>query len=301
MYRRILVPLDGSPFAEHALPYAAQVARRSDARVDLALVHTSYSVATMDAAIHETVDRWQTEQRVREASYLHSVAANLRLEYGVHAEPVLLTGTIVGALAAHVTQAGVDLVVMTTHGRGGLERAWLGSVADALIRHVHVPVLLVRPSDTEPRPNTAGALFRHVVIALDGSPLGEHSLASVLPLIDERTHITLIRVVAPPRGPSSVYLPHAVQLNRQLLTEREREAHDYLEVVTTRLRAQHENTHSCVLVDAHPATAIVRWADEHGADGIGVSTHGRAPALRLLLGSVTDQVIRGGTVPVLVG
>ena len=301
MYHRIVVPLDGSTFAEHALPYAALVARRAGARLDLALVHTSYSVATMDATIHETVERWQSEQRAREASYLHEVAARLRAECEVHAEPVLLLGAVVTALQEYVAVSAADLVIMTTHGRGGLERVWLGSVADALVRHVRVPVLLVRPNDDEPALGLKQPLFRHVVVALDGSELAEHSLQSVLELADPETTITLLRVVTPPRGPTSAYLPHASQLNRVLTDEREHDAEQYLAELVERLAPVHAAIGTCVVLDYHPATAIVRWAEEHGADGIAVSTHGRAPALRLLLGSVTDRVVRGGQVPVLVG
>lgn len=301
MYHRIVVPLDGSTFAEHALSYAALVARQAGARLDLALVHTSYSVATMDASIHETVERWQSEQRAREASYLHELAARLRSESGVQAEPVLLVGTVPVALQEYIAGSRADLVIMTTHGRGGLERVWLGSVADALVRHVQVPVLLVRPTDEEPALGADRPLFRHVVVALDGSGLAEHSLQSVLALADPDTAITLLRVVTPPRGPTTPFLPHASQLNRQLTDEREHEAEQYLANLVTGLAPRHAAVGTCVVTDYHPAEAIVRWAEEHGADGIAVSTRGHTPALRLLLGSVTDRVVRGGQVPVLVG
>ena len=301
MYHRIVVPLDGSTFAEHALPYAALIARCTGARVDLALVHSSYSVATMDTGIHETVERWQAEQRAREATYVHAVAARLQQECGVSAEPVLLVGTVAQALEAHAREVAADLVVMTTHGRGGLERAWLGSVAEAVVAHVRVPVLLVRPHDGEPQLGDVRPVFDHVAVALDGTVAGEHSVESVLALADPTTRITLLRVVTPPHGPTTVYLPHAAQLNRQLTAERLEEAAHYLAEVEARVRVRHERVESVVVVDYHPASAIVRWAEEHGADGIAMTTHGRAPALRLLLGSTTSRVVRGGQVPVLVG
>jgi len=301
MYRRVMVPLDGSTFAEHALPYAALAAGRAGGALELVLVHTSYSVATMDAAIHESVERWQADQRQREANYLEAIAARIIAECGVAARPVLLTGAVATALAQHAAHSAPDLIVMTTHGRGGLERAWLGSVADALVRQVTAPVLLIRPSDLEPALGDARPLFRHVVIALDGSDLAEHALLTVQGVADADTSISLVRVVMPPRRPISSFPPHAAQLGRQLTEERAREAEAYLADVAARLQGHYASVETRVLTDYHPAAAIVGWAREHGADGIALSTHGRAPALRLLLGSITDEVVRKGSVPVLVG
>lgn len=297
MYRRVMVPLDGSAFAEHALPYAALAAGQAGGALELVLVHTSYSVATMDAAIHETIERWQADQREREADYLEAVAARILDETGVPARPVLLTGGVAGAIAQHAAHQSPDLIVMTTHGRGGLERAWLGSVADALIRQVTAPVLLVRPSDLEPGLGESRPLFRHVVIALDGSNLAEHALQTIRGLADRETLISLLRVVMPTRRTVPGLPTPAALFTR----ERAREAETYLADVAARLRTDFAAVEPHVLTDYHPAAAIVAWAREHGADGIALSTHGRAPALRLLLGSITDEVVRKGSVPVLVG
>lgn len=300
MYRRVMVPLDGSPFAEHALPYAALAAGRADGALELVLVHASYYVATMDAAIQDTVQRWQADQRAREADYLRAVAARVLEHCGVQARPVLLTGGVAGALAQYAASSAPDLIVMTTHGRGGFERAWLGSVADALIRQITAPVLLIRPSDLEPALGAARPLFRHVTVALDGSDLAEHALRTVQGVADQATRISLVRVVMPPRRALAAFPPQA-QLGRQLAEERAREAEAYLETVADRLRTTFPVVEPHVLTDPHPAAAIVAWARDHGADGIALSTHGRAPALRLLLGSITDEVVRHGSVPVLVG
>ena len=301
MDRRVLVPLDGSPFAEHALPYAALAAARRQASLELVLVHSSYSVATMDAAIHETIDRWQTDQRQREADYLQAAAARVSAERGVAVRPVLLTGSVADALAHYAERTRPDLIVMTTHGRGGLERVWLGSIADALIRQVSAPVLLIRPTDLTPSFAADAPLFRHLVVALDGTPLAEHALQTVQALAEENTRLSLLRVVMPPRRPVSSYPPHAAVLNQQLTEERARDAEEYLTETAARLRDRYPRVAAHVLTDSHPAAAIVHWAREHAADGIALSTHGRAPALRLLLGSITDEVVRKGSVPVLVG
>lgn len=301
MYAHLVVPLDGSKFSEHALPYAALIVRHTGAALDLALVHTTYSVATLDTSIYDTVDRWQTEQREREATYLHEVSERLRREAGVSARPVLLAGTPASALERHVRESGADLVVMTTHGRSGLQRAWLGSVADALVRHARVPILMVRPNDREPALSEERPLFRHMAIALDGTAAGERAMHTALALADAETRFTLLQVVAPPRAPTSVYIPHAAHLNQQLLEERHRAAADYLEARAAALRVGGRAVASEVLVDYHTAHAIVSWAERHEADGIALSAHAHSPAVQLLLGSLHQDVVRGGAVPVLVG
>ena len=95
--------------------------------------------------------------------------------------------------------------------------------------------------------------------------------------------------------------PHAALLSRHLTEERTTEAEGCLAAAADRLRPDYPAVETHVLADYHPAAAIVRWAREHQVDAIALGTHGRAPALRLLLGSITDEVVRKGSVPVLVG
>jgi nucleotide-binding universal stress UspA family protein len=96
-------------------------------------------------------------------------------------EITLLDGPVAEAIAAYAETHRVDLVVMTTHGRGLLSRAWLGSVADRLVRQLPMPMLLVRPHETDPADITNPPSINHVLIPLDGSELSEcivpHALA----------------------------------------------------------------------------------------------------------------------------
>jgi nucleotide-binding universal stress UspA family protein len=301
MNRLVLVPLDGSSFAEHALPYGVLAASRWDAVLELALVHSSYSAATVDPAVHERTSGWQEDQRAREADYLESVAERLRMVCGVMARPVLLGGPAAASLAAYAARSAADLIVMTTHGRGGLERLWLGSVADALTRQAEAPVLLIRPSDLEPGLGECRPLFRHIVVALDETELSERALETVKGLVEAETRVSLLRVVLPPRRPLPPYRVQRAPLTLRLAEQRAQEAADYLSALAHRSLTGHSLVETHVLTDSHPAAAIVHWANEHAADGIALGTHGCGPALRLVLGSVTDEVVRKGSIPVLVG
>src|SRR5688500_16609867 len=144
MLERILLPLDGSLFSEQALHVAARIAWRANAELHLVKVRplaTGLLSADPQAAA-ATLQRESAGDR----EYLERVAARLRAP-GRRVHTNVLTGTPTIALSGYVTDTQIDLVVMTTHGRGGLSRAWLGSVADRLVRTTSVPVLLLRPRD----------------------------------------------------------------------------------------------------------------------------------------------------------
>jgi hypothetical protein len=86
------------------------------------------------------------EDRDREATYLEGLAGRLAPS-GVTIQPALLHGHVADALAHYVDEQQIDVVAMTTHGRGGIQRAWLGSTTDGMVRQCRAPLLLMRPCD----------------------------------------------------------------------------------------------------------------------------------------------------------
>jgi nucleotide-binding universal stress UspA family protein len=193
---------------------------------------------------------------------------------------------VTDALHEHAEAVGCDLVVMTTHGRSLLSRAWLGSVTDSFVRRASMPVLLVRPGEGEPA-RAVEPVFRHMLIPLDGSALAEQILpfAAALGIPTETTY-TLLQVVAPVVLGYAPYA-HTVGLDERVLDEMRAEARAYLEEIAGRLRAQGAQVRTAVVV-GEPALAILDYAGEHGADLVALSTHGRGGLARLLLGSVAD-------------
>jgi nucleotide-binding universal stress UspA family protein len=302
MFRRILVPVDGSTFAEHALPYAVRIARDSGAELELALVHVSYMPVTADVTLRESIRDWEGQHRQREAEYLNGLAERLAAESRLTVRPALLDGDIAPALEQTVRDRGIDLVVMTTHGRAGMERAWLGSVADALIRDVDPPVLLIRPPDDAAAPRAQYAEpLSHVLVALDGSERSERALPPAAALARaDGAKVTLVRVIAPPKAMTSPFIPHAAQITRDELREREESSHAYLREKERGLAPLGLDIETRVLVDYHPAHALLRYADAHAADLVALGVHGRGPIGRLVLGSVSDKVVRAARAPVLI-
>src|SRR6516225_9715787 len=126
MYRSILVPLDGSLASEQSLPYAAVLARRSGAALQLAYVHTPLLLGEGTLYLGTPdIQLWDEEKK-----YLASILNRLKKTGLERVSAHVLEGPIADTLQEHALNSGSDLVVMTTHGRGPISRFWLGSVAD---------------------------------------------------------------------------------------------------------------------------------------------------------------------------
>jgi nucleotide-binding universal stress UspA family protein len=305
MFRSMLVALDGSPFGEYALPLAVSVARRSGATLNLAHVH----VPAADLGPTTTAE---------ETNYLHEVAHKVN----AHAPDVKVTtslldgaraDSVADALAEHVNQSGIDLVVLNSHARGGLSRWWRGNVVDDLVHRTGVPLLVTPDVEVDPgwRPEP---MIRHLLVAFDGSPLAEQVLPAALTLAGcMGAEFTLLRVVEPVPvpvidpavGPAAAY-------DAGMVDQQQAAAEGYLTRVAARLRGDDARlrvrTH--VLLDAEPAEAIcdylrlharhpegVEW--ERPVDLVALATHGREGLARLLLGSVADRVLQHTPTPLL--
>jgi nucleotide-binding universal stress UspA family protein len=221
---------------------------------------------------------------------------------------VLLEGSVAGAINRHAVATEVDVIVMTTHGRGPMARFWLGSVADSLIRQTSIPVLFVQPQETEAE-LTQESVFTRVLIPLDGSQLAEQILEPAMALATAmRAEVTLLRVVEqltpasydPNSNRISGLRPSGLTQLQEVDRQEWSRAEEYLDQLAARLRSEALSVQTRVISHLRPATAILDDASSNGADLIALATHGRGGLKRLLVGSVADKVVRGTTTPVLV-
>jgi nucleotide-binding universal stress UspA family protein len=310
MLHTILTPLDGSPFGEHALPLALAVAGRSGGT--LRLLHVVAPPATVYSEGPLFIDDSSLEfyirerQRIEGASYLEGVAKRIKGRRAAGVTRLVVEGDVRDAIRAQAESAAADLVVMTTHGRGPFGRFWLGSTADALVRLLPMPVLLIRPHGAAPDFERE-PVVKHVLIAVDGSHLAEQIVEPAVELgALMGADFTLVRVVRPvvigayafeggAVGPLAVAVEE-LEAEHQLACER---AEKYLEETAARLRARKLTVRTHVATEEQPAAGILREAEAAKADLIALATHGRWGLSRLFLGSVADKVVRGGTLPVL--
>ena len=289
MYHSIMVPLDGSSFGEHALPYALSIARKAGAQ--LQLVHV-YLIPPPESG-----DMVDAELRAHEQAYLEALVPRLQPYCSGPITTVQLDGSIAGQLHDYAMAIKADLVVMTTHGRGALSRFWLGSVADKLVRQLPMPVLLVRPH--EPAPDFVHMpAFKHILIPLDGSILAEQILPHALALGQlAQAQFTLLQAIPPMIQAYGTELYRA-SWDDQVLEQVRTNAHAYLDSIAASLRTESLRVRTVVL-DQFPVNAILEYAHEHAVDLIALATHGHSGVTRWLLGGVTDKVVRGATLPVL--
>jgi nucleotide-binding universal stress UspA family protein len=214
----------------------------------------------------------------------------------VEAETALYNGyfTEIGIVIAEaVRDRQADLVVMSTHGRGGLGRWIYGSVADQVLRTSDVPVLLISAADERPWPGQAP--FR-IVVPLDGSSVAEEALDPVVELAKAlEGELVLLRVVEPPNyglelGESPKF---SFQPDVELAVAKE-----YLAQVADRLTQTGSAVESRAVVGSAPET-IASIAREENAHLIAMATHGRSGLARVVLGSVATGTLQRASLPML--
>ncbi len=152
MYKRILVPLDGSELAQKVLPHAGAIAKESKAEMTLLSV-VQLSLGFMAAkleAIPEAAAERKAALKAEAVTYLEKIQRDLK-EQGIPARIVTLEGDVAAQIIAYAEQEDIDLIAMATHGRSGIDRFVMGSVAEKVVRHTTKPVLLIRVLPPTPR------------------------------------------------------------------------------------------------------------------------------------------------------
>ena len=285
MVRTILVPLDGSLLAERALSAAGRLARLAGARV--LLVRCAPPESAPEAG--------RTGPLAQAQAYLEQAALRLR-EQGVGVETAVRAASPVDGIVAESAERHADLVVMSTHGRSGEGRWIYGSVAEGVLARGSVPTLLVRPNAVADDPLSRWR--QRLLVPLDGSPLAEEALgpaAELARLLDGT--IELFRVlVTPPVAAEPLLAPPVLTAAARRV--REDEANEYLARIAARLRADGLRVNATVGWSGAPADAILE-ACRRGAGMVVMATHGRTGLGRLLFGTVAFEIVRRGTLPVL--
>lgn len=266
MLQPILVPLDGSPEAEQALPYAE------------ALAEPGCQLILLE--VGEDPDSEFSLQNRHAGS-----CARLETASGDPAEQILRTAR----------DFGVGMIVMTTHGRGALGRWAFGGVADAVTRHAPVPVMVVRPGEGRLEP-----AIRRLVVPLDGSSLAETALPVAQSLAQRLgLPVRLVTAVDPVSlVPSAVApaLAFDAEVYSETLAALRGEAEGWLARASHALREAGVDT-SWGILSGSPYVAIADALQP--GDVVVMTSHGRSGVPRLLLGSVAERLVREGPAPVI--
>lgn len=294
MYTRMLIPLDGSKVAEQVLPYGRFLAKALSIPVELlGVVDPEALVAFSNPAQGRHLDTLVAETLSRTALYLETTAQSFP---GAQVKFSVGKGKPEDVV---IEKAAVDkntLIVMATHGRSGIQRWLLGSVADKVLHGATNHLFLVRASE---QGKTDGeAALQTAIVPLDGSALAEQALPYVLDLTKKlKLKVVLIRAYAlPPAISAEEYGFYSADL----LDHLESEARNYLAEKVNEVKQNRVENVASVLKVGYGAEEIITLGRNTSDNFIAMCTHGRSGVQRWVLGSVTDRVVRHSGDPVLI-
>lgn len=289
--KKILFTTDFSPQAAAALPHAAEMARRYS--TETIVLHVGMQDRDDPAGMHELFD---DEEHYRSHLEAHLKDILDQLGPGVKVRTVVLrASSVAGALLDYAEEEAVDLIVLGTHGRSGISRFFLGSVAEKVIRHARCPVLAVGPDRAGYRSHPG---YEKILVGFDFSEYSQNAAAAALELARRfGARVQVLHVVERFINPvfSDVYKQLLAQELPGLL-ERTRESlkdslgKETLAEVDVEVRSVDEKAHR----------EIARFARDGGVDLIVVGTHGLSGWERLLMGSTTERLLRCAPCPILV-
>jgi len=294
MFKHLLVPLDGSSLAETVLPAAAYLARALGATVTL--VHVIEHNAPQEVhGEHHLSDPDEAN------TYLEGVAErafppDVHVDQHVHSSEV---GNVARSLVEHVQELAPDLIVMCSHGKGGLRGFLFGNIAQKVIGLGTTPVLLIQPPETgEGPPFTC----QRLLVPVDGQPEHEGGLAAASELAlacSSAVHfvyvVPTVSTLKGERAATGRLLPGATAA---LLDLDQQTAESYLRARAEPLKNS-GITVTAEVARGEPAATIVSTAGRIGADMIVLGTHGKAGVDAFWSGSTAAKVARETRTPLL--
>jgi nucleotide-binding universal stress UspA family protein len=281
-WSRILCPVDGSEISRDALAYAVAIARWRGAKV-----HALRVVDTRLPPIAPIPEGFAIPDDLRSMASAEIVRVASELAAGALVEPCVAEGEVVGGILEQAAQLDVDLIVIGTHGRGGVERFLLGSVASKVLRKADRPVIAVPPAAA-----SHAVPFRSIVCATDLSEPGNRAVTTAAALgRDAGASLVIVHAVEWPFGVESG--PDRLTELRQNL---EADARDQIAKLLPAGPGQVE----IAVTTGRPQADILARAASSKADLLVLGASGRGAVGAGLLGSTADRVIRSAECPVMI-
>jgi nucleotide-binding universal stress UspA family protein len=294
MASTIVVPLDRSPVAESALPFAVALARSLGARMTLlAVIDLPFEFAAWLDATTVIDARIDVEDAYED--YLEVTASEID---DVPVETVVRVGGATSEIQQYVESVDEPIIVMASHGRSGVRRMLVGSVTQQVVHRIQTPVIVVPARIADDQVEHVGEI-ESVLVPLDGSEFAEYALEAGLEVLgDRKPHIHLLRVVevvswygGPYSGMDYYGLDPYIDVSRDAATK-------YLNTVSERLEDRGYRVSSEVRVGL-VADQVEAVAESREVDLMIMATHGRTGVGRLIFGSVAERTLRQSPVPLM--
>lgn len=291
MFRRMLVPLDGSDAAEIVLHYVLQLAARSGAQVVLVSVSET---RLGDADVRNLYGSYLGQITDRVKRGLQELGAG-----AVEVRNEVLVGRPASEILSYADFINADLIVMASRGASGGGPWLLGNVAAKVLRATGRPTLLVRTGQS--RPGAEMRPVKRILVPLDGSPIGATAIACTEALAQATgAEIVLFHVLQPVTSSLSISAEAGIPVMVPVGSDdRMGAATAYLLGIQKDLIKKGLTVSTSVDVGP-PAEQIIDYAGTNHIDLISMSSHGRTGVGRWVFGSVTDKVLHAGDTPVLV-
>lgn len=286
MWKKILVPLDGSDLAELALPYAEELANAFKSEV--ILLHVS--------------DPSEDHYRHMHELYVKEVADRVK-ERIKRVSPVVVTGKPADEIVRYADKNEVELVIITSHGRSGVMSWATGSIASRLLQGIRQPVLLVRVARPKrKRKVLRETLLNRILLPLDGSEAGEAAVGYVGELMSRLgVELTLFGVISSGQHIRTVGGLDYIHYPQEQLEIFKKEAKEYLDGVYRRLKRRKGTVKVVLKVGAEDVgQEILEYAERERVNLIAISSHGHSGIERWVFGSIANKVVQGSRAPVLV-
>jgi nucleotide-binding universal stress UspA family protein len=289
MYRKMLVPLDGSEIAETVLPYAKEFAGRLG--LEVVLLHVYGQAEDESIPMHRGYIERTVEIFKRQSEEVQQRVDNKSKTVKMHGE--LVAGQPAEEILRYADENNVDLILMATRGRSGIKRWILGNVSDRVVRAAKQPVILIRATGTPP--DVRGEeILKKVIVTLDGSLESESVIPHVKQLLPKlSTDVILLHIAQPyhvyATGEVAARIPYTEEEMKQVKAN----AESYLKKVVSRLKGKSITIKTEVRVGA-AADEIIKFADETTGSIVAMTTHGRSGITRWAFGSISGRVLQGG-------
>ncbi|HXP93489.1 MAG TPA: universal stress protein [Candidatus Binatia bacterium] len=294
LFSRIAVAIDDSEPSERAAAFAIRLAVQEHG--SLTLIHAVdwvSAVSTLEAGLSVAdpspiIDALRTEGR----ALLAKASAEARAA-GLTCDEQLAEARPIDAILGAAKQADALVIVMGTHGRGGIGRVILGSVAEGVLRASEIPVLTIHPTDTLPA--APQRLAQNVLVAVDGSDPSDAAVRVAVTQLPKEGRRTTFCFNIDHAAVEDTFGEHPAEV-RERLEGISRLALDRALEYAREYQVPAEG----VLVEGNTVDSIVAEANRRSADMIVLGSHGRKGLERLFLGSVAEGVLRKAKVPVLI-
>lgn len=300
MFDTILAPLDGSQLADCVLPHVIAIARSFDAEITL-LRMLEKNQASASVQLFDLLN-WQIN-KTKAALYLEKTRARIQ-ESGIRARTTVMEGLVAEGITEYAQNQDMKLIVLSSHGRAGLTQWGISNITQKIILSARTSLLIVRAHQYGAHSGELSEtpLYRRILVPLDGSQRSENVLPIVTQLAQfHESQIHLVQVIQTPEMARQMPPTREdLELSTQVVLRNRAEAERYLEQLKSRSYLEGLAVQTHLVTSDNAAVALHQLVDQEHIDMLTLSAHGYSGNRQWPYGSMVNNFILYGKVPLLI-